>query len=368
MTKPRLRVGIVGLQPGRSWGAVAHLPALRSLADDYEIVGVANSHLASAEQAAANCGLPHAFASVADLVASDAVDIVAVTVKVPHHFEITKAAIDAGKHVYCEWPLGGDLAEAETLADLARRRGVLGVVGTQARCAPEIEHLRRLIADGYVGEVLSTSVIGTGAAWGPQVTRQSAYTADVKNGATLLTIPVGHALAALQDVLGQVREVSARLVNRRSSATVLETGETIAMTAPDQVLISGELEGGAALSLHYRGGGFRGDGLLWEINGSEGDIRVTGATGHIQMVQLTLAGGKGGDRVLRPISVAGSLDAIGAENATSRNVARAYARMAADLRGGVAIAPSFGDAVALHRLIAAVEESANRGEARPVAR
>jgi predicted dehydrogenase len=101
--------------------------------------------------------LPRAFADVAELIATPEVDIVAVTVKVPHHLEIVKAAIEAGKHVYCEWPLGNGLARA---------KDVLGVVGTQARIAPEIEYLRQLIADGFVGEVLSTTLVARGGAWG----------------------------------------------------------------------------------------------------------------------------------------------------------------------------------------------------------
>src|SRR5262249_43005181 len=168
MTRQRFRVGIVGLQPGRSWAARAHVPALRALSESFEIVGVANTSLLSAEKAAAATGLPRAFAHVGALVAAPDVDIVAVTVKVPHHLAIVQAAIEAGKHVYCEWPLGNGLAEAETLASLARSKGVLGVVGTQARVAPEIQHLRQLIADGFVGEVRwrggrSSSVQGVGA-------------------------------------------------------------------------------------------------------------------------------------------------------------------------------------------------------------
>jgi predicted dehydrogenase len=106
MTRQRFKVGIVGLQPGRSWAARAHIPALRALSNSYEIVGVANTSLASAQKAAAEIGLPRAFANVAELIAAPEVDIVAVTVKVPHHLEIVKAAFEAGKHVYCEWPLG----------------------------------------------------------------------------------------------------------------------------------------------------------------------------------------------------------------------------------------------------------------------
>jgi predicted dehydrogenase len=164
MTGQRFRVGIVGLQPGRSWAARAHIPALRALSESYEIVGVANTSLASGEKAAAETGLARAFADVAELVAAPEIDIVTVTVKVPHHLEIVKAAIEAGKHVYCEWPLGNGLAEAETLAALARAKGVLGVVGTQARVAPEIEYLRQLIADDFVGEVLSTTLVAREAA------------------------------------------------------------------------------------------------------------------------------------------------------------------------------------------------------------
>ena len=68
MTKQRFNVGIVGLQPGRSWAARAHVPALRALPDDFELVGVANSSLESSRKAASDMGVPKAFANVQDLV------------------------------------------------------------------------------------------------------------------------------------------------------------------------------------------------------------------------------------------------------------------------------------------------------------
>jgi predicted dehydrogenase len=364
MTEKRFGVGIVGVQPGRSWAARAHIPALRSLPDHFEIIGVANTSLASAEKAAAETGLPRAFADVAELVAAPEVDIVAITVKVPPHLEIAKAAIAAGKHVYCEWPLGNGLAEAEELAALARARGVLGVVGTQARVAPEIEHLRQLIADGFVGEVLSTSLVARGGGWGGFIAEKkiSAYLLDRANGATMLTIPVGHTLAALRDVLGEVAEISAVLATRRTTALAVDTGETLPVSAPDQVLVSGILAGGAPLSIHYRGGMERdGDGLYWEINGTEGDIRVSGLSGHTQMVQLSLQGARGGETSFRPLEVPVSYRSGWPEDVVPGNVARLYARMARDLRDGTRMAPSFDDAVAVHRVIDAIEQAAERG-------
>jgi predicted dehydrogenase len=364
MPGQRFKVGIVGLQPGRSWAARAHIPALRALSLTFEIVGVANTSRASAEAAAAATGLPRAFADVAELIAAPEVDIVTVTVKVPPHREIVKAAIEAGKHVYCEWPLGNGLAEAEELAALARAKGVLGVVGTQARVAPEIEYLSHLIADGFVGEVLSTTLVARGGGWGGSIAEKkvSAYLLDRANGATMLTIPVGHTLAALRDVLGDVAEVSAVLATRRTTALAADTGETLPVSAPDQVLVSGVLASGAPVSIHYRGGTARdGDALFWEINGTEGDIRVSGPSGHTQMVQLSLKGARREEKTFRPLEVPASYRTGWPEDVVPGNVARVYARMARDLREGTRSAPSFEDAVAVHRVIAAIERAAESG-------
>jgi hypothetical protein len=67
------------------------------------------------------------------------------------------------------------------------------------------------------------------------------------------------------------------------------------MTAEDQVCVTGLLEGGAALSIHYRGGHSRGTNLLWEINGTAGDLQLTAAGGHAQIFEMTVRGGKGAE-------------------------------------------------------------------------
>lgn len=366
MPDQRFKVGIVGLQPGRSWAARAHLPALRALEETFDIVGVANTNRSSAEAAAKATGLPRAFTDVAELLAAPEIDIVVVAMKVPYHFEIVKAAIGAGKHVYCEWPLGNGLAEAEELAALARAKGVLGVAGIQACVAPEIEHLRHLIADGFVGEVLSTTLIARGGALqgGGAIPDKKiyAYLLDRSNGATMLTIPVGHTLAALTGVLGGIVEVSATITTRRATALAVDTGEILPVSAPDQVLVSGILANGAPLSIHYRGGASRdADGLFWEINGADGDIRVRGPSGHTQMVQLSLEGARGEEKIFRPLNVPDSYLSGWPADVEPGNVARMYARMARDLREGTRTAPSFDDAVALHRTIAAIENAAESG-------
>ena len=358
MSNKRIRVGVIGLNPGIHWAASAHMPALAALPDDYEVVGVANTSLASAGRAAQAFGLPHAFESAQALVDSPDIDLVVVTVKVPHHHALVMPALKAGKHVYCEWPLGNGLAEARELADLAEARGVVAAVGTQMRVAPEIEHLRDLIASGYVGEVLSTTLVGSGGQWGGQTDAAHAYLDDRRNGATMLSIPLGHTLAGFRDVLGDFGSLSARLINRRKTAHITDTGETIPRTTPDQVLVHGALESGAAFSIHYRGGVSRGINLLWEINGSEGVIQVTGASGHAQMVQLSVRGATGAATELAPLMPPTSAHEGWPDDVVVGNVARIYGLIARDIRDGTRSAPSFRDAVALHETLEAIERSA----------
>jgi predicted dehydrogenase len=250
---------------------------------------------------------------------------------------------------------------------LARAKAIVGVVGTQAPFAPEIQYLKHLVAEGFVGDILSTTIV----AWGGTLQGGGAipdkktygYLLDRANGATMLTIPVGHTLAALTSVLGAVAAVSAVVATRRSTAHVLETGEILPVTAPDQVLVSGVLANDVPASLHFRGGEPRdGDGLFWEINGTEGDIRVSGRSGHTQMVQLSLRGVRGEENAFRPLAVPASHSTGWPKDIEPGNVARVYASMAHDLRNGTRATPSFDDAVALHRIIDAIERAAEGGE------
>src|SRR6266480_3215461 len=159
MPESTLGVGIIGVNPDRGWAATAHIPALRAL-PNYEIRALSAHSAESARAAGEAFGVSVVFSDHEQLVIQPDIDLVAVTVKVPHHRELASAALAAGKAVYCEWPLGRDLDDARAMATLAAERGVRTVVGLQARQAPAIEFVQELLGDGYVGEVLSTTMIG----------------------------------------------------------------------------------------------------------------------------------------------------------------------------------------------------------------
>lgn len=363
----RFRVGVIGIQPGdaASWAARAHVPALRWMPETFELTGVANRSEASALTAAKTFDIPKAFKNVEALVESPDIDIVVVSVRVPYHFDIVKSALAAGKHVLCEWPLGNGLAEARELAALAHKAGRLAVVGTQARLSPAILYVKQLVAQGFVGDVISSTIVGRGGSWGSthNFGQLRGYLLDPQNGATMLTIPMGHTLAAMQDVLGDVSDLSSMIANIRKSVVAKDTGDVIPMSAPDQVIISGHMASGALFSMHYRGGSRPGvPGLVWEIYGREGELRITGNdSGHSQLVELKVEGARR-DESMALMPLPAQFVEGWPEDIRPGNVARLYARMAHDLKHGTRTAPDFDDAVGLHTLIDAIEVASRTGE------
>ncbi|MFI7036809.1 Gfo/Idh/MocA family protein [Microbispora rosea] len=348
-------VGIIGLGAAGSWAERSHLPALRAV-PGYELRALSTSSKESAERSGHRHGVARTFGTAAELAACDEVDLVVVAVKVPHHRDLVRTALSAGKSVLCEWPLGNGLAEAEDMARHARDRAVPTVVGLQARSHPALAYLRDLVADGYVGEVLSTTVVGSGGAWGGTVGPGDHHVLDAANGMTLLTIPFAHTLDGFASVLGEPEDLRIGLASRRTSAVDTGSGRSVPMTVPDQVVASGRLPGGAVATFHYRGGVSRGTNFRWEINGTEGDLVVNAPIGHLQLSPVTIEGARGASTGLAPLTVPESYVRVPRldprADAPAYAVAHAYQRFLDDLReGGASGVPDFAHGAARHRSI-----------------
>ena len=364
MAESTLGVGIIGVSPVRGWAAIAHIPALRAL-PNYEIRALSAHSAESARAAGERFGVKAVFSDHEQLVTQPDIDLVAVTVKVPHHRELVSAALAAGKAVYCEWPLGRDLDDATAMAALAAEKGVRTIVGLQARQAPGIEFVQGLLRDGYVGEVLSTTMVGLSLPGGVMV-QANAYMLDSTNGANALTIAAGHSLDLLNYVLGEFAELSALSDLRRPLITIQETGAQVAKTAPDQIAVIGTLTSGATASVHVREAVAGGIGFLWEINGTDGTLRITADAAVPGIFPLTVAGAHGRNEPAElavPAELTRKWPALSSlEGAPAYNVGRAYAAFAADIDNGTHTAPDFADAVRRHEVLAAIERSAASGE------
>src|SRR5205085_2213476 len=358
-----LGVGIIGVSPVRGWAATAHIPALRAL-PSYEIRALSAHNAESARAAGEAFGVSAVFSDNEQLVTQPDIDVVAVTVKVPHHRALVSAALAAGKAVYCEWPLGRDLDDARAMAALAAEHGVRTVVGLQARQAPAIEFIQELLRDGYVGEVLSTTMVGLSVP-GDVVVKPNAYMLDKNNGANLLTIALGHSLDTLNHLLGEFADLWAVSDVRRPLINIQETGEQILKTAADQIAVIGKLASGVIASVHIREAVAGGTGFLWEINGTDGTLRITADAALPEIFPLTVAGAQGLNEPAElavPAALRQKWPALTSlEGAPAWNVARAYAAFAADIDNGTHTVPDFADAVRRHEVIAAIERSAASG-------
>src|SRR5215813_2306042 len=235
----KIRLGFVGANIRSNWASQSHFPALLA-SPDVELTAVCTTRPESAEEARKVFGAKLAFHDFRAMVASPEIDAVAVVVRVPSHYEPTRAAIEAGKHVYTEWPLGRTTAEAEELATLARAKRVQTTVGLQARVSPALLYMKELIAAGFVGEVLSchADCMRDGALERPS---SRTWQRDASLGANPLTIANGHVIDALRFVVGNFTRVSAMLTTQARQWYETDTRKMVDVTAPDNILVSGKL-------------------------------------------------------------------------------------------------------------------------------
>src|SRR5260221_6089268 len=128
----KIRLGLIGASVRGTWSSRSHLPALRASAD-VELTAVCTTRADSAEAARRAYGARLAFDDWRKMVASPEIDAVAVVVRVPSHYEPTKAALEAGEHVYCERAFGRATAQAGGLATLAGKNRPVTAVRLHAR-------------------------------------------------------------------------------------------------------------------------------------------------------------------------------------------------------------------------------------------
>ncbi|MGK8490206.1 Gfo/Idh/MocA family oxidoreductase [Nocardia asiatica] len=271
-----LGVGIVGANPHGSWAAAAHLPALAQL-PEFRVTAVATTNRASADAAAVAAGARHAFTDPVELAAHPEVDLVVAAVKSPGHAAVVRAALAAGKHVICEWPMGSTTAEAAELTAAAVAAGVVHTVMLQGHHSPSVNFVKDLLAAGRIGAVCAITLVAAGDPFGGSSIRpELAWSADPGKGTGLLTIMAGHMLGMLEHLAGELSEVSAVLATPHDELTVLGTGRTVPNRQPGQLALAGRLARGAVVAVTVHGGHSDAPhGFALYIRGTEGTLTIT---------------------------------------------------------------------------------------------
>lgn len=132
----------------------AHVPAVRALAGQLDLVAVADSDPAWAKDFAAAHAIPRSFDDPLELLAAERPDLVIVCTPSFTHADLTVAALEAGAWVYCEKPLCGSLADHDRILAAERATGRYCAPVFQWRAGSGATHLRGLLRRGEIGRPL----------------------------------------------------------------------------------------------------------------------------------------------------------------------------------------------------------------------
>jgi predicted dehydrogenase len=355
----KIRLGLIGASVRGTWSARSHLPAARA-SSAVELTAVCTTRADSAEAARQAYGARLAFDDYRAMIASPEIEAVAVVVRVPSHYAPTKAALEAGKHVYCEWPLGRTTEEALELSGLAKANGLVTAVGLQARVNPAIMYMKELIESGYLGDIMAVhvSVIRDGVLSRPS---NRTWQRDVELGANTLTIAAGHTIDAMRFVAGDFGRLSAVVATQAKQWLDTGSGTLLDVTSPDNVLLSGRLANGAVVSVHVGAIPFAGSGYRMEIYGRNGTLVVTGDDSP-QLGKVELHGAQASD-TLAPIVMPSRFNLVtpGTPAGEAINVGQMYTLFAQAIRSGESGQPTFETAVELHQLVDAIRQASDTG-------
>ncbi len=148
MARKKIRLGIIGVgQIGKH-----HVNNYQSV-PDCEIVAVADINRAEAKRVAADLGVKHVFTKFRDLLAMDEIDAVDVCLHNNFHAPVTIAALEAGKHAYCEKPMAGSYRDAKAMYQTARRKRRKLSIQLATLFSMETKAAKRLIDDGHLGHL-----------------------------------------------------------------------------------------------------------------------------------------------------------------------------------------------------------------------
>jgi predicted dehydrogenase len=263
---PLIRLGIIGA------GAAVenlHLPVLTEMKERVCIVAVASRTQEKAEAMAARMGA-QSFADYRQLLESDLVDAVLTAVPIHMNARVLSDCLAAGKNVLAEKPLAANASESRELLKMSVGRSVIVAVGENWRYREDIRKARAIVEDGLIGEVYAFQInvrFNFDSAARRVWTSRSWRASPSHAGGFLLDHGV-HPVAALREILGDVRRVSSLVLDRHP-----------VIHGPDSLLMQMELASGAVGQYLATYTAIDANESLFDMTvfGSEGTLRVNNA-------------------------------------------------------------------------------------------
>jgi predicted dehydrogenase len=265
-----INIGIVGI------GCISgiYLENLTNLFKEVKIIGVCDLIKERALEASTKYEIPKVYNDMHELFADPEVDIVLNLTRPYEHFDVSMAALLAGKHVYSEKPLGATFLEGQKLMNIASEKGVL--IG----CAPDtflgagIQTCRKLIDDGFIGTPVAASafmVCRGHESWHPD----PAFYYQFGGGPILDMGP--YYVTALVSLLGNVTTVTGMTKKSFETRTITSEpfyGTIVDVEVPTNINGLMQFENGTIASIYTTFDAYKAEVPFIEIYGSEGTLSV----------------------------------------------------------------------------------------------
>lgn len=277
-----VKIGIVGV------GDISntYLPNITNMFREIEVIGVCDLVREKAERVVSAYNIPKLYEDMHELFADPQVDIVLNLTRPYEHYEVTMAALRAGKNVYSEKPLAASLEEGKEIMALAKEKGLLVGGAPDTFLGAGIQTCRKLIEDGYIGTPVGAAgfmICHGHESWHPDPEFYYKY-----GGGPMFDMGPYY-LTAMVNLLGCVSEVSAMTKASFPQRTITSQnhfGEIIDVEVPTYIAGTMQFENGAigtlftTFDVHYPGQ------ARLEIYGSEGTLYVPDPNGFGGPVKL----------------------------------------------------------------------------------
>lgn len=358
----KLGVGIVGA----NWAARGHLPGWRTLPRHVEPLGIATRSRETAAAAAAKLGLPRAYDSFADMLADPSIDIVSLGGPPPARYEMTMAALDAGKHVFSCIPFAMSAGHAREMARRSQDTGRVGAVDAYFMWTPGYSFAKDLIDDGFLGHLYAVTVDFSMSQFvRPTADYPYRWTGLAENGTGVLPNSCSHVFHTLIALFGGIAEVIAQ-TRIAKPVWEFEDGTCQVAEVADTATLLCRLAGGALVTIHAGRAVPAGTGLSITAYGSAGRLTLRSPAYPLDRnVSLTAARParmfEGAEEPLsipaRYFEVPGGEASGAGEATTALSLGRLFSNMVAGIRDGGVVTPDFRRAAHVQDIVAAAFRS-----------
>ena len=235
------------------------------------LVRVCDRRADGAESHASRSGFERATDDWRAVVDDPDVDIVSITTPNKFHCEMALAALEAGKHVYCEKPLALTLDEAERMAAVAAKARGKTIVGYGYLCNPLYQHARELVRSGAVGRPLFFRGVCDEDYQADPEFPWTWRSAKAEAGLGVLGDMMCHLVSMADGLLGPIESVLADCRTHYATRPATGGGERLAVENEDVASALVAFESGVTgMISSSRAAWGRKNHLAWELHGDAG--------------------------------------------------------------------------------------------------